>query len=66
MLLDVFSNGFLNAFKAMESSLEDGSVRTDKHEMRNALDAVDICRNIAAIVDVKPVHSKLTCNLDCV
>ena len=65
-MLKILGNSCLNALETMETSLEDGSVRSDKHEMRNALYTVDICRYLATVVDMEPVHTKLGCCLDCV
>ena len=62
-LFNELSNSSLNAFKTMETPLEDGSVRTYEHKMRDTLNTVDIGRNIAAVVDMEPVHSKLARNL---
>ena len=62
LLLYIFSDRFLDALKTTESSLEDGSVRADEHEVRNNLHAVDVCRHIAAVCEDCPVHFKLCCN----
>ena len=51
-LFDVFSHSCLDAFKTMEASLEDGSVRTYEHEMRNALYTINVCRHVATVVDM--------------
>ena len=44
-LLYILRNCRLNAFKAVESSLEDGSVRADEHKVRNSFHTIDVCRH---------------------
>ena len=50
----------------METPLEDGSVRTDEHKVRNALYTVDVSWDLTAVVDVEPVHSELCSSIDSV
>ena len=47
----------------MEAPLEDLAVRTDEHKGRNTLYTVDVSRNLTAVVDMEPVHSKLCSSL---
>ena len=44
-LLQIFGYCFSDSC-SMKSSLEDGSVRTDEHHMRNALDSVEYGNNL--------------------
>ena len=46
----------LNAF-ATEISLKNGPVRSEEDDVRNALDAVKLCRNGLGVDDLVPVHT---------
>ena len=64
-LVEIFRYGSIDTLCTVKTSLEDGTIRTNEHKVRNTLDAVDVCRDASSIVDVRPVHTKLCCCVDC-
>src|SRR5574344_2523262 len=63
ILVKILCNGFCKRI-TIETTLEDGAVRADEHDVRNTLDAVDFCRYTSGIVDLVPDHSELSGSVD--
>lgn len=58
MLLQIFIKFRKNGVPA-KISFEYGAVRAEKHNLRNALDAVQFCRNLPGIDNLAPHHTVL-------
>ena len=62
ILLDVFGYFSLD-FLSAKVALEDSAVRTEKDDMRYALDTVQFGRDLLGIDDLIPVHSVNLCSI---